>query len=195
MTLVPVGTIAVILVLLMVVFDIRILGFQFLSYYFIFYTLGYCIHRFSRLRIKNNLIVLTLFFIWAFMAWFWNMHALPSWMPIIPRVPVSLLQYAYRCMTAVVALLVIFAISPRLLNGRNGFNNMFRKIGTISLGIYVVHLILLNYANEFVSFMHLYNTQWLKITFVFIIDLVISTFVVELLKSNIWTAKLLLGKL
>ena len=59
--LLSIGLSAIALFGLMVVFEIRLFGFQFLSYYFLFYTLGYCIHRFSWLQIKNNVLVLGLF--------------------------------------------------------------------------------------------------------------------------------------
>lgn len=128
---------AALLFSLMITYNIRIFGFQFLSYYFLFYSMGYCIHRFSWMRIRNNTVLLILFCIWAFMAWFWKMHELPSWMPAIPHIPASLVQYLYRGLTAIVAILVLFSIAPKYLNGNDWINDRCRKVGVISLGIYV----------------------------------------------------------
>lgn len=47
----------------MVAFEIRMFGFQFLSYYFIFYTLGYCMHRFKWLQVFNKMYIAVLFII------------------------------------------------------------------------------------------------------------------------------------
>ena len=192
--LLSIGLSAIALFGLMVVFEIRLFGFQFLSYYFLFYTLGYCIHRFSWLQIKNNVLVLGLFILWSFMAWFCNMHELPLWMPAIPYVPTSLLQYAYRGLTAVVALLVIFGVSPKWLNGESNVNGCFKELGSISLGLYVVHLLLLGYVRETVVSVMPNNPIWLQMGTIFIILLVLSVGIVEMLKRNKWTAKLLLGK-
>lgn len=179
---------------LMVIFDIRIFGFQFLSYYFLFYTFGYCIHRFPKLQIRNPILVIFPFLLWFFMAWFWNMHELPLWMPNIPYVPHSLLQYVYRGVTAVVALWVIFGIAPRILNVRNLFNRWIKNLGMISLGVYVVHMILLSRVRDSIMFFFPNNPLWLNICIIFVLVLVITVTIVELLMRNKWTKKFLLGK-
>lgn len=46
-------------------------------------------------------------------------------------------------MTAVVVLLVIFGIEQKVLNGASKVNGWFKELGTISLGMYVVHILLL----------------------------------------------------
>ena len=121
------------------------------------------------------------------------MHELPLWMPAIPYVPTSLLQYAYRGLTAVVALLVIFGVSPKWLNGESNVNGCFKELGSISLGLYVVHLLLLGYVRETVVSVMPNNPIWLQMGTIFIILLVLSVGIVEMLKRNKWTAKLRIG--
>ena len=118
---ITIGSLCVMLLGVMVIAEFRLFGFQFLAYYFLFYTLGYCLHKYEAtsliqaLRSRYALIILTA--LWAFLAWGWTMHGLPSWMPAIPHVPSSLLQYAYRGFTALVAIVVLIGVAPKMLNG------------------------------------------------------------------------------
>lgn len=65
--------------------------------------------------------------LWAVLAWFWNMHELPVWMPRIPHCPTSLLQYAYRGVTAILAVLVIVGVARKALDSSNRFKNSSKK--------------------------------------------------------------------
>lgn len=179
----------------MVAFEIRVFGFQFLSYYFIFYTLGYCIHRYSWLQVSNKMYIAVLFIIWAILAWYWNMHSLPSWMPVIPHVPSTLMQYAYRGLTAAIAILVIFGFAPNSLNGTNITNLIIKELGTVSLGLYVCHLTIIGYVVEVIRYCFPHINNSIIIILNFIISTIISVIVVDLLKRNKITAKLFLGKI
>lgn len=184
----------IILFVTMAVYDIRVFGFQFLSYYYLFYTLGYCIHRFPLLQFINNRIAVLLFAVWLFMAWFWNMHNLPSWFPVIPHVPSSLLQYAYRGLTATLAIILIFYYCPKLLNGENRINRFVMRCGAVSLGLYVVHPFILNYAKQAIFCILPEAHINFQITLIFVLTICMSIFVVELLKKNSLTERFLLGK-
>lgn len=50
---------------IMVGMEFRMFGFQFIAYYFVFYTMGYCIHRFPRLQIGNGVMLGLLFICWT----------------------------------------------------------------------------------------------------------------------------------
>lgn len=180
---------------IMVVFEIRMFGFQFLSYYFIFYTLGYCIHRFSWLQVSNKMCIAVLFIIWAILAWYWNMHSLPSWMPAIPHVPSTLMQYAYRGLTAAIAILVIFGFAPNTLNKTGRTNLIMKELGTVSLGLYVCHLTIIGYVVEVIRHYFPKADNTIIIILNFIISTIISVIIVELLKRNKATAKIFLGKI
>lgn len=41
----------------MVVMEIRVLGFQFLAYYFLFYTLGYCLPKYEDVALLKGLSI------------------------------------------------------------------------------------------------------------------------------------------
>lgn len=192
---IPIGTACVIFLGAMVGLELRLFGFQFFAYYFLFYTLGYMIHRFSFLQIKYNGALMGLFVIWLCLAWFWTMHELPSWMPTMPHVPTSLLQYTYRGGTAMMAILLLMGLTPKVLNGDKGYlNKILKEIGVVSLGCYTSHLVIMGYVANGVKLLMPNANDSVIIASVFAISIVLTYVVVELLKRNKYTAKVLLGK-
>lgn len=183
----------------MVAMDIRVLGFQFLSYYFLFYTLGYCLHKYEETSLlkamRKPYVMITLTLLWVFLAWGWSMHGLPSWMPVIPHVPSALLQYAYRGFTALVAIVVMVGAAPVLLNGTGNLNKAICTLGVVSLGLYVVHLSIMGYVVKGIQAVLPSVGTCLCVLFAFAIALAISYQVVWLLNKNKHTAKIFLGKL
>ena len=161
----------------MVLFDIRVFGFQFLAYYILFYTAGYCIHRYSlNQRIRNKIVLASLFLVWCILAWYWNMHSLPNWMPTVHFFPSSLLQYTYRGVTGIIAILI-------------------KEIGTLSLGLYVCHLSLMGSIVRTIKEILPSASNFIIIIIGFIVGFSLSLIIVELLKSNKHAAKYLLGKI
>lgn len=179
----------------MIELDFRIFGFQFIAYYFLFYILGYCIHRYSFLQIDNGYLLTMLTLLWTLLAWFWNMHELPQWMPVISYVPTAFVQYAYRGFTAFVAILVIHGFSPKVLNGEGDVNMFVKEIGVISLGIYVCHLSFMGFVVNFLRHEMPDSSKIVYITYTFIISFVLSLIIVRLLKRKKWVAMILLGKI
>lgn len=173
----------------MVVGEIRILGFQFIAYYFLFYAIGYYIHKYPKIVVHNIGFLTLLVFIWAFMAWFWNMHELPPFLAILP-LPVSIMQYAYRFITGLVAVYVLLCISPIVMN--NACPKMLVELGQISLGIYVVHLLLITHITKLIG----YFTDSVNIVIVasFVIACVFSWLIIKLINKWGLTSRLLLGK-
>lgn len=183
----------------MVVMEIRVLGFQFLAYYFLFYTLGYSLHKYEETPLLKALskpyVMVVLTALWAFLAWGWTMHGLPSWVPAIPHVPSALLQYAYRGFTALVAIVVLIGFAPKALNGTGKLNKMICTLGVVSLGLYVVHLSIMGYVVTTIKSVVPSIENWTCIALSFAIALAISYLVVLLLSKNKHTARILLGKL
>ena len=172
--------------------DIRVLGFQFVAYYFIFYSLGYFLHKYERLLVTKNNLIIILVLVWAFLAWFWQMHNLPSFLVGFP-VPATLLQYLYRFITAAIAVYVLIIICPRFLNKDCRWNKPFIGFGVVSLGIYTVHLILMG---KVVAFYNSFEITTVPIIILaFVSGLVISWVIVWLINRWKLTARLLLGKI
>lgn len=183
----------------MVVMEIRVLGFQFLAYYFLLYTLGYCLHKYENTSLLKAMhkpyVIIALSLFWAFLAWGWTMHGLPSWMPTIPYVPSALLQYAYRGVTALVAIVVLVGVAPKLLNGTDKLNKMICTLGVVSLGLYVVHLSLIGYIVDGIQTIMPNISTWACVAVAFVVTLAISYLVVWLLNKNKHTARFFLGKI
>lgn len=183
----------------MVVMEIRVLGFQFLAYYFIFYTLGYCLHKYEETKLLKVLskpyVMAALTALWAFLAWGWTMHGLPSWMPAIPHVPSALLQYTYRGFAALVAIVVLIGVAPKLLNGTDKLNQMICTLGVVSLGLYVVHISIMKYVVLGIHFVTPDICTFSFVSLTSVITLVLSYIIVWLLNKNKLTARIFLGKI
>lgn len=178
--------------LMMIFLNIRGFGVQYISYYFIFFVLGYCINKYAVLKIRNRALIILMFVIWAILAWGWNMHTLPSWMPVIPHIPSAILQYIYRGITSVIAIEIMFSLSPSMFGNNQFFNKPLQKYGEVSLGIYTSHLIMLPFLVELFSLMSITRVEQIIAT---ILILVIASYImVWLLQKNKYTSMLLLGK-
>lgn len=185
----------ILLILVMVLFEVRVYGFQFIAYYYIYYVLGYYFHKYPILLHKNLYLNIFLFLLWVVFGWNWNMHELPSWMPTIPYIPNTLLQYTYRGVTAVSIIYVIFNVFPVLFKKQNNYTEILSKIGSLTLGIYVVHLMVMKELSPVVELLlPKMNTILLEII-TFIVAFIISWSIVIILSKNKWTARYLFGKI
>ena len=182
---------SILFTLFMVVTELRLFGYQFFAYYFLFYSLGYFLNKYSWHFISNKRNILFFAAIWSILAWFWNMHELPVFLKGLP-LPGTLLQYAYRFITALIAIIAIWGISPLILDRKSFCNVPFLILGKISLGIYVVHQLLIPIFYKLIQ----QNTtnQYLVIAFTFSLSLSFSWLIVWILGKWSFTNRLLLGK-
>lgn len=189
-----IGGFCAILLGIMVGAEIRMFGFQFLAYYFLFYTLGYCLHKYDWKVLNKWACLVPLTLVWLFLAWGWTMHGLPSWMPAIPHVPLSLLQYTYRGFTALIAIVVLIGVAPKIMNDKGTLNTFISGVGIISLGMYTGHLFFLGYIKRFYYLCSEINNL-LIIILVSVIEFVLAYVLIKLLEKNKYTARIFLGKL
>lgn len=122
---------------IMIAFDVRAFAFQYISYYFIFYVIGYVCRRFTITKYLNKYIIILIALLWFGFAWNWNMHTLPEWANL-KFLPVSITQYLYRGITAMLAIFFILSLAPKFLNSESKINRCVSYIGTYSLGFYVI---------------------------------------------------------
>lgn len=187
-----IGFMCLLFVLIMVVTELRILGYQFFSFYFMFYSMGYFLHKYGKFVPQNKLMIFLLTISWGFLGWYWKMSETPSVVASV-NLPSTLVLYSYRFVTAVLAVFVLFASCPYLLNKESKLNQPFIELGKISLGIYVTHLMIIK------SIIHLFETfvtnQILVVFLSFCTSLAIAWIVVWLLSRYRITKKVLLGKL
>lgn len=177
----------------MVIFEIRVLGFQFIAYYFITYSLGYYLHKYyDKVVTKNTFVIVLMVVCWGILAWFWKMHDLPNVLKALP-LPNTLVQYAYRFITAALAIYILLALSPKMLDTNSKWNSPFISLGGVSLGIYTVHFILIG---RVVSLCRSFiGNDSIIILFSFIVALLMSWLIVWLLSKWPFTAKWFLGKI
>ena len=181
------------LVVVMVLFEVRVFGFQFIAYYFLFYSLGYFFHKHEwRVATSSPLLLAILALCWAVLAWFWKMHELPEFMKGLP-LPATLTQYGYRFITAAIAVYLLLLLSPKVLNCSRQWNKPFVKLGTVSLGIYAVHFLFLGLWIGVFKGMNMVN-GWV-IVCTFIATLAATWLVVWLLSKWKLTETWLLGKI
>lgn len=187
-------TASLILMGIMVIFEVRVFGFQLIAYYFLYYVIGFFFHKYKNFLCNNYILNICIFVLWLFLAWFWNMHDLPSWMPKLPYLPESVVQYAYRGLTALSILYVIFNYYPSIGESRNKFNIKLASLGQITLGIYVVHLMVMLELKPAINYLKAEMNSILLEIAVFAVTFVISVVIVMLLRRNKITNKYLLGK-
>ena len=182
-----------ILTLIMVLFEIRVFGFQFIAFYFLFYCMGYAIHKYYEMVKTNNIFVLLIIaIVWGFLAWNWKMSEPPTFLDGIP-VPSALMLYGYRFITACAAIYLLLMVAPRVLNNQHHLNTLISTFGGVSLGIYAVHYLVIANAFGFC------NRQGYEIPLIvlitFISGVLITWGIVFVLNMVPQARKILLGKI
>ncbi len=182
--------IGLILIAVMVLFEVRILGFQFIAFYYLFFIFGYYLNKYQHSLPFKKWLLITLSVIWAIMGWFWKMHELPSFLMKTP-LPESIVLYAYRVLTGLIAVYVLIGSGPLWLN-KNSVTPLV-NLGRVSLGIYVVHIIIMPWV---IGLLHKhFSNSFAVIVISFIIALLVSWFCVVLLGKWKITNRFLLGKI
>ena len=190
-----IGIMALILIAVMVVFNVRVVGFQYISFYFLFYALGYLYHKYDiKLSMLTTIVICLLWFVTAL---FWRSHEVPAPFVNIRFVPATILIYCYRYIAAILGSLFVLSISPHIFSTDNGLiNKCTIYLGKVSLGIYVVHLFTHHLLDKYGVIEQIYNSDSsfaFIITFFFVI-LCAGVLGTYLLSMNKWTSKIFLGK-
>ncbi|UKK67581.1 acyltransferase family protein [Prevotella communis] len=183
----------ILLAILMALFKISLFGLQLIAFYFLFYSLGYYMHKYyDRFFTSNRYVIIPLTIVWMVLGWFWQMHELPFFLKG-NLVPETIFIYAYRYLTATLAIYVMLAIAPNLISKESKWNLPFVRIGVVSLGIYATHLIMMSKIIAIIRELNLSETMVIVISF--ICALAISWLLVWLLTKWKVTSVCLLGKI
>ena len=188
---VVIGLICAALVAVMLIWNERVLGIQFISFYILFYAAGYYLHKYDKLVTSSSLVLLLLTVVWAVLAWFWRMHGTPAFLDG-HGLPQPFTNYSYRFLTALIAVYVLLCAAPRVLDYRQGHDNLLIFCGIWSLGIYVVHLLLMPFI---CSFFGQYLAPAPQVIVSFVVALFLTLLVVYLLTLTEVTRRVLLGKI
>ena len=188
-------SIMILLMSIMVILNLRLFGFQFIAYYFIFYSLGYFYRNYRGIQIHNNVLLAVVFCVWAFLAYYWQMHELPYWMPTNTPIPSSVLQYSYRGTTSAIGVILVLALFSKFMNADNCINRALVNIGGISLGLYVVHVIINEKVYNLIMYIFPSINIYALIAIEFSVVFLISYAIVKVLSKFKYTNQYLLGKL
>lgn len=182
-----------ILVLTMVFLNYRKFGFQFFAYYFLFYSMGYFIKKYS-LLIKKKAVLTVLLLIWLLGAYYWRMDSAPTFVPSDSIIPQSLWLYSYRFIAATVGVFVLlsFAVKESI---EHDADSRIVKMGTYSLGSYAVQLIIIPWVISIVKFVFAGVSDVSIVLVSFCITTVLSVATISLLNKNKYTALIFLGKI
>ena len=184
------------LIAVMLVTNFRLFGFQFISYYYLFFLFGYMIRKYKNSVNTRNIIYVPLFVLWCLLAWNWNMHALPSWLHI-SIIPESILQFLYRGMTAFIAVYLLLMCSEKILDKeKNVLSRYIVWMGKYSLCFYTTHLLLVVSMRKMVIGVipELDGQYALLEPLLFLLLLVVSTIIILILSRNVWLERLFIGK-
>lgn len=186
-----IGVTALILVALMVLKDIRVFGYQYISWYFLFYSIGYFLRKYD-IMIKNKgfLFVSTITYLIA--AFFWRMQEAPSFLAVYSFIPETIQLYSYRFIVALLGVISLFGLSFNYMNGTS--NKFILWVGYYSLGIYTTQLLLSHIIPLVTREIWCESNQFTIVITTFITITIVSVLLVKILSNYSITNKLFLGK-
>ncbi len=176
--------------------DSKILGFDYIAYYLFYYALAHFLNKYQRFLPQSPKLLLCLGLIWLFLGSFYDpIHApiLLKWAPFIPD---SMLNILYRVLTATIFIFLMFGIGVKF--NTNDFlpnERYFVEFGKLSLGIYVVHMVIRGWIVKILNTLMPMCSDMILILLTFFLLSVVSFAIVRALGYFNVTAKWLLGKL
>ena len=182
--------------LMFVMYDAKLLGVEYIAYYFFYYMCGYYVHKyFERLITGNNLLIVLSGILWFALGSIYNTQGLPRELQFIPVIPHSALYMAYRMLTALIAIFFLFSLGQKVFDHEDGINKLIVRFGTVSLGIYAVHMVLRFRLCDGILMFVPDLSYWSLMIITFCLLLTVSYILVWLLGKWSITSVFLLGKL
>lgn len=183
---------AISLSLLMILTEFRLLGLQFICWYYLFFLIGYLYRIYEdyiNKFIKYTFLLFPFFVIGGLTC---RQKEIPFFLEII-HLPSTLLLYSYRFMVALVAILFLFPLfKQHFIDVHSKILLFLSSLGRRSLGIYVVHLFI---GKIFVKLLKpFFHTNFSLVCIDFILLLLVSYCVTVLIAENKHVSKYLLGK-
>lgn len=189
-----IGFITVLLIgLQMVLPNTKLFGFEYIAYYFIYYSIGYYLHKYDKLIPSEKWVLVGLALLWFVLASFWQARAVPVFLQWVHFLHPTILNVGYRIFTATVFIIMMFGQFQKYRCTGKGWW-LFQELGKVSLGIYAIHMVLndllIGLFPEALSVM----TQFVVIFILFVFISILSLWIVRLLDKNNFTSIWLLGK-
>lgn len=182
--------------LMFVMPDAKLLGIEYVAYYFLYYAMGYCIHKYKGfLVIKKGVLIAIVGLLWFALGSIYSTQGLPSQLNIVPYIPTSITYYVYRIITACLAIFFLFSIGMKAMNEDTGRLKFAVNLGKVSLGIYAVHMIIRFRLVEGICFVFPDISYWPLMLLTFALLVPVSYVIVWLFGRWSVTSTWLLGKL
>ena len=188
-----IGGCVILLAVLMALFNWRSFGFQFVAYYFFYYSLGYYLRKY-KIRINYLFAVFCILF-WFICSCFWFKHEPPIFLKNISYLSDSIITSLYSYMVALLAIIGLLGMGQHFQLSENSIVvRLLSYLGKVSLGIYVIHIVLAKWLRPLYEQLEIDFLSIEFIIFDFSVKLVLSILAIELIKRNHWMSLLLLGK-
>ena len=170
-------------------------GSDFISWYFIFFTIGKYIPNLDSSKLTQNMLVpIFFFFLFALLGFYWKR------MDFIIDLSSNLVRYksifllVYKMVTALAGCFFFWLLWRRIKISNSFIQHKIQYIGQITLGIYAIHFYYIS------LFTYLFNslqiqTSVFMLTLEFIVVFILSYYTVFILKKNKITSLLFLGNL
>lgn len=187
-------TVIALIILQLAIPDPKFLGYEYIAYYFPFYIMGYYANKYKDRLPKSLILVCALFILWFIMACYWTPNDLPFFLEKVKFIPSKLLQMMYRISVPVIFVIAMYLLAPRLEGSDSGLWKILVDIGQISLGIYLVHMVIKRYLTTWLisSFDSLPMACHIAIEFILLT--ILSVAIVKLIQKWRFSNKWLLGR-
>lgn len=178
--------------------DPKIFGYEYVSYYFIYYSMGYFVHKYNKYIPSKTIILCTLTIIWFVLGSFWKSKGIPEIIPASLH-SIPMLNIFYRITTATIFIIAMFGFALKYENSVNVSKNQRLKrilleCGQISLGLYTAHKIIIIWLVKGIVMLLPNIPDYIYITIAFILLTALSIMIVRYISKWKITSYWLLGK-
>lgn len=172
----------------------KLLGFEYVAYYFLYYVMAYYLHKYNRWVPLKTLTIFTLAVLWFFFGSFYVAKGVPKIVCWISIIPGAVLNILYRITTATIFILMMFGTAQKTTIGQNQFWKCILEFGKFSLGIYVVHMVLRVWLVRGLDCIMPWCPEWILMIITFVLLSIFSLWIVRFFSKWKITAIWLLGK-
>jgi len=174
----------------------KIFGFNFISWYFLFYSIGFYYKKYESDFAKSlNKLLLFVFVFFPLSGYFWMRKDPPTFYAYLDLG--TLFPFFYKFIVALFGIIFFIGFFKKFasLNEKTDYL-YFNRLGEMTLGIYAIHLFILNWIikiskNYIVS---VDSNYFLFVVIVFALLLMSSVVIVKILSLNRYSSKVFLGK-
>lgn len=186
------------LTLLSLVTKTKIFGFNFISWYFLFYSIGfyYKKHELNFDRLLNKIFLFVLVF-FPLSAYFWMRKDPPTFYVYLNLG--TLFPFFYKFIVALFGIIFFIGFFKKFASLHERTDYLyFNRLGEMTLGIYATHLFILGWTIKIIEncivSINLNLNNFLFVVIAFVLLLISSVIIVRFLSLNRYSSKAFLGK-